>query len=71
MGPCRNDFGHIGPDKADLQFEYHYGEDDKEDDSVGIREEFRNSERPPFFLPETTQQDFYSETLTGLLAAKC
>ena len=25
VGPCRNDFGHIGPDKADLRFECHYG----------------------------------------------
>ena len=48
VGPCRNDFGHVGPDKADLQFEYHYGEDSKEGDIVGVREDFRNCGMPPF-----------------------
>ena len=66
MGPRRNDFGHIGPDKADLDFEYHFGEDGEKDK----REEFRNYKRPPLFLPETTQQEFYSETLTKLRNAK-
>ena len=70
VGLCRNDFGHIGPDKADLRFEYHYGEDGKEGDIVGVREDFRNYGRPPFFLPETPQQEFYSKTLTGLRVAK-
>ena len=70
VGPCRNDFGHIGPDKEDLRFKYHYGEDGKDGDIAGIREEFRNYERPPFFLPETTKQEFYPETLTRLLTAK-
>ena len=68
--PRRNDFGHIGPDKADLRFEYHYGEDGKEGDIDGIKEEFRKYERTPFFLPEATQQEFYSETLTRRLTAK-
>ena len=70
VGPCQNDFGHIGPDTADLRFEYRYGEDGKEGDIVGIREEFRKYERSPFFLPETTNQEFYSETLTRRLTAK-
>ena len=67
VGPCRNDFGH----KAELRFQYHYGEDGKEGDIFGNREEFRNYERPPSFLTETTQQEFYSETLTKLRATKC
>ena len=25
--PCRKDFGHIGPDKEDLQMKHYYGED--------------------------------------------
>ena len=66
MGPRRNDFGHIGPDKADLDFEYHSGEDDEEDK----RKKFRNYTRPPFFLPEMLQPIFYSEALTDLRSAK-
>ena len=66
MGPRRIDFGHIGPDRADLDFEYHCGEDGAEDKS----EEFRNYKRPPFFLPETIQPRLYSETLTELRGAK-
>ena len=54
VGPRRNDFGHIGPDKAELNFEYHCGEDSKKD----RREEFRNYKRPPFFLPEATSKNF-------------
>ena len=27
VGPCRNDFGYIVPEREDLRFEYHYGED--------------------------------------------
>ena len=67
VGPCRNDFGHIGPDKEDLRFEYNYGEDAEDYDIVMKREDFRNYERSPFFLPETTQQKKYSKTLTRLL----
>ena len=66
MGPRRNDFGHIGPDKADLDFECHFGKDGKEDK----REKFRNYTRPPFFLPETLQPIFYSEAQTDLRSAK-
>ena len=39
-------------------------------DFVGNRENIRKHERSPFFLPETPQEGFYSETLTGLLTAK-
>ena len=39
-------------------------------DFVGNREKFREYERLPFFLPETTQQDFYSEAFTELLVPK-
>ena len=49
-----------------MDFEYHCGEDSKED----RREEFRNYKRAPFFLPEAAQQEFYSETLTKLRSAK-
>ena len=70
MGPCRSDAGHIGQDKEDLRFKYHYGEDGTDYDVVMKREKFRKYERPPLFLPETTQQDFYSETLTRLLTVK-
>ena len=54
-GPCRKEFGHIGPDKEDQTHEYHYrGEE------VSVqRDDFRKYKRPPFFLPETTQKEFY------------
>ena len=70
VGPCRKDFGHIGPDKWDLQLECHYGEDDMEYNIVDKRKKIRKYDPPPFFLPETTQQGFDSETLTALLTAK-
>ena len=66
VGPRRNDFGHIGPDRADLDFGYHFGEDGEEDK----REKFRNYTRPPFFLPETLQPTFYSDALTKLQGAE-
>ena len=31
---------------------------------------FRKSDRPPFFKPVSTQEEFYSEAITGLLIAK-
>ena len=64
--PRRHDFGHIGPDRADLDFECHFCEDGEDDK----REKFRNNTRPPFFLPETLQPTFYSEALTKLRGAK-
>ena len=70
VGPCRKDFGHIGPDREDLRFEYHYGEGGMEHSVVRKRRKFKKYERLPFFLPETTQQGLYSETLTGLLTSK-
>ena len=66
VGPRRNDFCHIGPDKTDLDFEYHFGEDGGEDK----RKKSRNYTRPPSFLPETLQPIFYSEALTDLRSAK-
>ena len=66
VGSHRNDFGHIGPDRADLDFEYHFGKDGEEDK----REKLKNYRRPPFFLPETIQPTFYSEALTKLWGAK-
>ena len=39
VGPCRNGFGHIGPDKEELRFKYNYDEDSKEGNIVGIKEE--------------------------------
>ena len=46
VGPCRNDVGHIVPDKEDLRFESNYGEDGADYNLVMKREEFRNYERP-------------------------
>ena len=71
VGPCRNDFGHIGPDKKDLRFERNWGEDGMDDNFAKQRERFRKYKRPPFFLPETLQRDFYSDTLTDLLQLDC
>ena len=58
VGPCRNDFGHIGPDKANLRFEYYSGEDGKEGDTVGIREDFMKYERPPFLYLRLHSKNF-------------
>ena len=70
VGPCRKDFGHIGPDKEDLRFECHYGEDGMDYNVIRKRRNSGNMTPPPFFLPETTQQGFYSKTLAGLLTVK-
>ena len=70
VGPCRKGFGHIEPDTGNLQFECRYSEANMEYDVVGIREKIRKYEQPPFFMPETTQQGFYFETLTGLPTSK-
>ena len=61
-GPCRKDFGHIGPDKEDRRYEYHYHEVGVDHKFIDQSKKFRNYERPPFLLPKTTQHKFYSET---------
>ena len=60
---------HIGPDKEDWRVECQSGKDSLEHDWAKKRDRYRKYDRPPFLKPETTQQEFYSEALKGLLIA--
>ena len=70
VGPCRSDFGHIGPDEEDRRYEYQYGEDGDKYGHTVTREEYRHYDRPPFWLPMTEQGTFYSTLLTELHAVQ-
>ena len=65
VGPCMSDHGHIGPDEEDWRYE-----DEYYNDTEMTREEFRRWERPPFRLPHTDQDKYYSTALIGLETAK-
>ena len=69
IGPRMKDFGHIGPDKGDWCVERQFGEDGLEYYWAKKRDRYRKYDRPPFLKSKTTQQEFYSEALKGLLTA--
>ena len=65
VGPCMDDYEHIGPDEEDWRYE-----DEDYNDTDWTREEFRRWVRPPFKLPRTDQDKYYSTTLMGLDTSK-
>ena len=65
VGPSMRDHGHLCPDEKDWRYETEY-----EDDTEMTREEFRRWKRPPFWLPCTDQDKYYSTSLIGLDTSK-